>query len=73
MMTEDFKKSYEELMLKYESIKVAEARAAAINKFINLLIDVAVCKDNGDGTESLYVSIAKARQVSKEMVGAESG
>lgn len=45
------------------------ARKIAVKEVLDRLIDVSVCKDNGDGTESLYVSISKARQVIKEMVG----
>ena len=48
---------------------IANARAEAIKEFLDKLIDISVCKDNCDGTESLYVSIPKARQVLKEMVG----
>ena len=46
-----------------------EEKAEAVKFLFNRLIDISVCKDNGDGTESLYVSIPKARQRLNEMVG----
>lgn len=46
-----------------------EAKAEAVAFLIEKLIDMSVCKDNGDGTESLYVSVSNARQFLKEMVG----
>lgn len=50
-----------------------EAKAEAVAFLIEKLIDMSVCKDNGDGTESLYVSVSNARQFLKEMVGENNG
>ena len=46
-----------------------EIQADAIKKYLDNLIDISVCKDYGDGTERLYVSILEATRVLKEMVG----
>lgn len=44
------------------------AKADTLRKFLNYAIDNAVCKDNNDGTERLFVSIPKLRQITKEML-----
>lgn len=38
------------------------------NKIVANAIDKAVCKDNGDGTERLFVSISELRDVIKEVL-----
>ncbi len=55
--------------VKFLNEKLSSAKAEAVKELLDKLIDISVCKTNGDGTESLYVSIPKARQVLKEMVG----
>ncbi len=52
--------------------KLKTAKAEALKAFLDKLIDVSVCKDNGDGTESLYVCISKAREVLRTMVGEDN-
>ena len=39
------------------------AREAAAEKIIDMAIDFAVCKDNGDGTERLFVSTENLRKI----------
>ena len=46
---------------------VFNAKAEAIKEFVERAIDLAVCKDNGDGTERMFVSIANLRKIAKEM------
>ena len=52
---------------------IKAAKGDAIKTFVNRLIDTAVCKDHGDGTERLYVSMENIRKVAKEMVGDNNG
>lgn len=40
-----------------------------INEFIKRAIDSGVCKDNGDGTERLFVSIENLRKIAREIKG----
>ena len=40
-------------------------------KLIDMAIDVAVCKDNGDGTERLFVSIKNLRKIIEGMKDGE--
>ena len=44
-------------------------KAEAIDFLLDKLIDLSVCKDNGDGTESLYVKTLTAIQFLKNMRG----
>jgi hypothetical protein len=43
-------------------------RAGTVRKLLDRAIDNAVCKDNGDGTERLFIFIPKLRQIAKEML-----
>ena len=40
-----------------------------INEFIKRAIDLGVCKDNGDGTERLFVSTENLRKIAREIKG----
>ena len=68
---EEYANCYSQVDLERLVKNLDDIKAEAIKEFLDKLIDVSVCKDNGDGTESLFVSIPKAREISKEMVGEE--
>ena len=46
----------------------ANIEAYTVEKLLDCAIDNAVCKDNGDGTEILFISIPKLREIAKEML-----
>ena len=49
----------------------ANIEAYTVEKLLDCAIDNAVCKDNGDGTERLFIYIPKLREIAKEMLEGE--
>ena len=45
-----------------------QGKADAVGKLCNRAIDNSVIKDNGDGTERLFISIAQLREITKEIL-----
>lgn len=44
-----------------------EVRTTALDRVLERAINLAVCKDNGDGTESLYIKTAELREIVEEL------
>lgn len=78
------KSEYERLTEKYNTLLLSKkmairrldeslyrAREAAAEKIIDMAIDFAVCKDNGDGTERLFVSTENLRKIAERMKDGE--
>lgn len=52
--------------------QIGDISNEAIKDYLFKLIDVAVCRSNGDGTEGLYIKISKAREILEKMRGDEN-
>lgn len=63
------KKYDEERDIRLHARLTETARTDAITEVLDKAIDEAVCKDNGDGTERLFISIEKLKKIAKEMKG----
>lgn len=59
-MTRDVARYFKEQYLKVET--------DTVKKLLDYAIDHAVCKDNGDGTERLFISIAELRKAAQELL-----
>lgn len=44
-----------------------KVKADTVEKLLECAIENAVCKDNDDGTERLFISIPKLREIAKQM------